>query len=64
MTEDGEVLKAKAPVKENADVGEAYTTELKSFDDYVFAKMADDSADANGTVQKGYQTVTYVYKKT
>lgn len=64
MTEDGEVLKAKAPVKENADVGEAYTTELKFFNDYVFAKMADDSAGANGTVQKGDQTVTYVYKKT
>ena len=63
VTEDGEVLEAESTVKKDAKVGEAYTTEQKTFDGYEFVRMADDSADANGTVKKGDQTVTYVYKK-
>ncbi|MDU2566747.1 MAG: MucBP domain-containing protein, partial [Finegoldia magna] len=63
VAEDGTVLDPKSVVKEEAPVGEGYNTELKTFDGYVFARMADDSAPANGDVTKGDQTVTYVYKR-
>ncbi|EGC82906.1 MucBP domain-containing protein, partial [Anaerococcus prevotii] len=64
VAEDGTPLDKKLVVKKDAPVGEAYTTELKTFNGYEFARMADDSAPANGEVQKGEQHVTYVYKKT
>ena len=64
VAEDGTVLDEKSVVKENAPVGEDYKTELKSFKGYEFARMKEGSAPANGTVKKGNQTVTYVYKKT
>ena len=63
VTEDGTVLEKKSVVKENADVGEHYTTEQKTFEGYEFVKMDENSAPANGEVKKGDQTVTYVYKK-
>ena len=62
ITEDGTVLEAESVVKQDAPVGEAYTTEQKTFDGYVFARMADDSAPANGNVEDGNLYVTYVYK--
>ncbi|MCI6000657.1 MAG: MucBP domain-containing protein, partial [Finegoldia magna] len=63
VTEDGEVLEAESTVKKDAPVGEAYTTEEKTFDGYEFVKLEDGSAPANGEVEKGDQHVTYVYKK-
>ena len=62
ITEDGEVLEAESVVKENAPVGEEYTTEQKKFEGYEFVRMSEDSADANGNVVEGDQYVTYVYK--
>ena len=64
VDDEGNVLEEQSVVKKDAPVGEAYTTELKTFNGYEFARMADDSAPANGDVQKGDQQVTYVYKKT
>ena len=63
VTEDGEVLEAESTVKKDAKVGEAYTTEEKTFDGYEFVKLEDGSAPADGEVKKGDQHVTYVYKK-
>lgn len=62
ITEDGKVLEAESAVKKDAPVGEEYTTQQKTFDGYVFSKMAEDSAPAKGTVIKGELHVTYVYK--
>ncbi|MDU5363195.1 MAG: MucBP domain-containing protein, partial [Finegoldia magna] len=63
VTEDGEVLEAESIVKKDAEVGEAYTTEQKTFDGYEFVKLEDGSAPKDGKVEKGDQHVTYVYKK-
>ena len=63
VAEDGEVLEAESIVKKDAEVGEAYTTEQKTFDGYEFVKLEDGSAPKDGKVEKGDQHVTYVYKK-
>lgn len=62
ITEDDKVLEAESVVKKDAPVGEEYTTQQKTFDGYVFSKMAEDSAPAKGNVIKGELHVTYVYK--
>ena len=64
VTEDGKVLEAEKEVLVNAEVGTKYTTEQKTFDGYEFVKLEEGSAPANGTVEKGVQHVTYVYRKT
>ena len=64
VDDKGNILEKQSVVKKDAPVGEHYTTEQKTFNGYEFARMADDSAPANGEVQKGDQHVTYVYKKT
>ena len=64
ITEDGTVLEAESKVVENAKVGTDYSTTQKTFKDYEFLKMADDSAAANGKVVAGDLHVVYVYKKT
>ena len=63
IAEDGTELEAESAVKKNAPVGEAYTTEQKTFDGYEFSKMADGSAAASGKVIAGNLHVLYVYKK-
>ena len=50
-------------MKQDAPVGEAYTTEQKTFEGYTFKEMKAGSAPANGNVAEGEQTVTYVYSK-
>ena len=62
VTEDGTVLEEESAVKTNAQVGEDYTTTQKTFDNYEFFKMGEDSAPANGTVIEGDLHVVYVYK--
>ncbi|HHW95534.1 MAG TPA: VWA domain-containing protein [Mogibacterium sp.] len=62
VAEDGTVLKDAVAVKENAPEGEDYTTEQKEFDGYVFLKMGEGSAAANGNVVEGDLYVTYVYR--
>jgi hypothetical protein len=62
VTEDGKVLEEQSIVKENAPVGEAYTTTEKTFPGYEYVGMHKDSAPANGEVIDGDLYVTYVYK--
>ncbi len=62
IAEDGTELEAESAVKKNAPVGEAYTTEQKTFDGYEFSKMGEGSAAASGKVVAGDLHVTYVYK--
>ena len=63
VAEDGTVLEAESAVKANAPVGEAYTTEQKTFENYEFSTMGEGSAAASGTVAEGDLHVIYVYKK-
>src|SRR5699024_1728892 len=53
VTTDGKVLEDVTKVKDNAPVGEAYTTEEKSFDGYHFVGMDKTSDSANGKVTEG-----------
>ena len=62
IAEDETVLEAESKVLENAKVGTDYTTTQKEFDGYIFSKMGEDSAEANGKVIKGDLHVIYVYK--
>ena len=50
-------------VKENAPVGENYTTEENNFDGYHFVGMDKTSDPANGKVAEGKKHVIYVYEK-
>ena len=63
ITKDGEVLEDVASVKDNAPVGEDYTTEEKSFDGYHFVGMDKSSDPATGVVAEGTKHVIYVYEK-
>ncbi len=63
ITKDGEVLEDVASVKDNASVGEDYTTEEKSFDGYHFVGMDKSSDPATGLVAEGTKHVIYVYEK-
>ena len=63
VTTDGKVLEDVTKVKDNAPVGEAYTTEEKSFDGYHFVGMDRISDSANGKVTEGDKHVVYVYEK-
>ena len=63
ITKDGEVLEDVASVKDNAPVGEDYTTEEKSFDGYHFIGMDKTSDPATGLVAEGTKHVIYVYEK-
>ncbi|OQQ77874.1 hypothetical protein B6U64_01360, partial [Ligilactobacillus salivarius] len=63
VTTDGKVLEDVTKVKDNAPVGEAYTTEEKSFDGYHFVGMDKTSDAANGKVTEGDKHVVYVYEK-
>ncbi|MDY3050017.1 MAG: SHIRT domain-containing protein [Parvimonas sp.] len=63
VTEDGQVLEEESKVKDNAPVGENYTTEKKTFDGYEFVRLDKGSAPANGQVKEEDQYVVYVYKK-
>lgn len=62
ITEDGKVLEAENAIKEDVPLGEKYKTEQKTFEGYVFTKMGENSAPAEGSVTKGELHVTYVYK--
>ena len=53
----------KTTVKDKAPVGEAYTTEEKTFEGYHFVGMGNGSATPSGQVQPGEQHVIYVYTK-
>src|SRR5699024_5800381 len=53
----------KTTVKDKVPVGEAYTTEEKTFEGYHFVRMGDFSAAATGQVIEGVQHVIYVYAK-
>lgn len=59
----GEVLKPTEYVKENAPVGEEYTTHTEEFPEYEFVKLDDESAPAEGEVEKGTKHVIYLYRK-
>ena len=50
-------------MKDNAPVGEDYTTEEKAFDGYHFVGMSKDSDPATGVVSEGSKHVVYVYEK-
>ncbi|XBG90558.1 MucBP domain-containing protein [Enterococcus cecorum] len=63
ITTTGEVLEHVTSVKDNAPVGEDYTTEEKSFDGYHFVGMSKDSDAATGVVAEGTKHVIYVYEK-
>ena len=63
VTTDGKVLEDVTKVKDNVPVGEAYTTEEKSFDGYHFVGMDKTSDSANGKVTEGDKHVVYVYEK-
>ena len=63
VTTDGKVLEDVTKVKDNAPVGEAYTTEEKSFDGYHFVGMDKTSDSANGKVTEGDKHIVYVYEK-
>ncbi|WP_192944354.1 MucBP domain-containing protein [Ligilactobacillus agilis] len=63
ITKDGEVLEDVSSVKDNAPVGEDYTTEEKHFDGYHFIGMDKTSDPATGVVAEGTKHVIYVYEK-
>ncbi|MGN8634136.1 MucBP domain-containing protein [Ligilactobacillus salivarius] len=63
VTTDGKVLEDVTKVKDNVPVGEAYTTEEKSFDGYHFVGMDKTSDSANGKVTEGDKHIVYVYEK-
>ena len=63
ITKDGKVLEDVSSIKDNAPIGEDYTTEEKSFDGYHFVRMGEFSADATGNVEEGTKHVVYVYAK-
>ena len=63
ITKDGEVLEDVTSVKDNAPVGEDYTTEEKAFDGYHFVGMDKTSDPATGVVAEGTKHVIYVYEK-
>ena len=63
ITTDGEVLEDVSSVKDNAPVGEDYTTAEKSFDGYHFVGMDKSSDPATGIVSEGDKHVIYVYEK-
>lgn len=63
ITTNGKVLEDVTKVKDNAPVGEAYTTEEKSFDGYHFVGMDKTSDSANGKVTEGDKHIVYVYEK-
>ena len=63
VTTDGKVLEDVSTVKDNAPVGEEYTTDEKSFDGYHFVGMDKTSDSANGKVTEGTKHVIYVYEK-
>nr|WP_286028342.1 MucBP domain-containing protein [Ligilactobacillus agilis] len=63
ITTDGKVLEDVTSVKDNAPVGEDYTTEEKSFDGYHFVGMDKSSDPATGLVAEGTKHVIYIYEK-
>ncbi|MGN9066018.1 MucBP domain-containing protein [Ligilactobacillus agilis] len=63
ITKDGDVLEDVTTVKDNAPVGEDYTTEEKTFAGYHFVGMAKTSDPATGVVAEGTKHVVYVYAK-
>ncbi|WP_301009513.1 MucBP domain-containing protein, partial [Ligilactobacillus agilis] len=63
ITTDGKVLEDVASVKDDAPVGEDYTTEEKRFDGYHFVGMDKTSDPATGLVAEGIKHVIYVYEK-
>ena len=63
VTKDGKVLKDVTTVKDNAPVGEDYTTEQRDFPGYHFVGMDKSSDPANGVVSEGAKHVVYVYEK-
>ncbi|MBZ4026004.1 MucBP domain-containing protein, partial [Ligilactobacillus salivarius] len=63
ITKDGGILEDVSSVKDNAPVGEDYTTEEKSFDGYHFVGMDKTSDPATGVVAEGTKHVIYVYEK-
>ncbi|MGK4184543.1 MucBP domain-containing protein, partial [Ligilactobacillus salivarius] len=63
ITTDGKVLEDVTSVKDNAPVGEDYTTEEKGFTGYHFVGMDKKSDPATGVVAEGTKHVIYVYEK-
>ena len=63
VTKDGKVLEDTSVVKNNAPVGEDYSTKEKSFDGYHFVGMDKTSDPATGVVAEGTKHVIYVYEK-
>ncbi|MGK4015935.1 MucBP domain-containing protein, partial [Ligilactobacillus salivarius] len=63
ITTDGKVLEDVTSVKDNAPVGEDYTTKEKPFDGYHFVGMDKTSDPATGVVAESTKHVIYVYEK-
>ena len=63
VTEDGKVLEDTSVVKNNAPVGEDYSTKEKSFNGYHFVGMDKTSDPATGKVTEGEKHVIYVYER-
>ncbi|OQQ75832.1 hypothetical protein B6U63_01325, partial [Ligilactobacillus salivarius] len=58
----GNLLEKESYVKENAPIGESYTTSPKDdFPGYKYVYMGTNSAPATGQVKANVQTVIYVY---
>ncbi|MSE07142.1 hypothetical protein GKC34_15900 (plasmid) [Lactobacillus salivarius] len=60
----GNLLEKESYVKENAPIGESYTTSSKDFPGYKYVYMGTNSAPATGQVEANVQTVIYVYMPT
>ncbi|WP_187230020.1 MucBP domain-containing protein, partial [Ligilactobacillus salivarius] len=60
----GNLLEKESYVKENAPIGESYTTSPKDFTGYKYVYMGTNSAPATGQVEANVQTVIYVYMPT
>src|SRR5699024_10231143 len=60
---EGGILEEVTSVKDNAPVGEDYTTEEKSLDGYHFVGMDKTSDPATGVVAEGTKHAIYVYEK-
>ena len=61
VTDTGKTLAQEEYVQKDQPLGTPYQTEKKTFEGYVFKKMAENSASPTGEVTSGRKTVIYVY---
>ena len=61
VTDTGKTLAQEEYVQQNQPLGTPYQTEKRTFEGYVFKKMAENSASPSGEVTSGRKTVIYMY---